>query len=366
MRIIKNFPVTTGKICFMSALTDILNFYKYDLSESDLFGLCEGKLLYFGGLKGRSQEELKNKNLLRELNMGGIKFEIMQMVNVLQNVLGLSVESYETLVESELKKIIKENIDRGIPLLALVLRYYLEYGMDYNRDKFSHTVTVYGYDFEQEQLHVTDTFVNTKPISNYKGTLAFSNFIKALDLSPAVFKMVAKERILAIKPEKKQAFQTIPIHTLNMSLVNMAKNNLEGKVIQEGIATGIYALDKFINEFGEWRKQYSMEFFQIILQALHSVITNYGGPYVTNELLSDYLKGIYLRNNRTIYRDMAEQSLELRRLWLVAGNMCFMASMGKTDGDICERLLQRFKTIYEKEESFYTGILEKQSGMGLI
>ena len=364
MTIIDQFPVSTGKICLMSALTDILNFYKYGLRESDLFGLCEGNLFYFGGLKGKSQEELLNVNLLRELNMGGMKYNIMQMVGVLQNVLGLSVEGYEVDEMDQLKELVKSHVDKGIPLLALVLRYYLEYSVGYLEDNFSHTVTVYGYDLEQEQVYVTDTFVATKPVSNYKGPLSMDNFLKSFNLQNAVFEMMTKERILAIHPVNKKSFETIPVSILNRSLVNMAVNNLEEKRLTGDIYTGTQALGRFIKEFGQWNELYSPEFFRRLLQTLHNIITNYGGPHVTCELLAEYIQAIYKRENRLIYREMSEELLELSRLWLIIGNMCFKASLGRAN-DVCGRITERLNLLLDKEEALYTKIVDRRNGLGV-
>ncbi|HEX2925130.1 MAG TPA: BtrH N-terminal domain-containing protein [Ruminiclostridium sp.] len=365
MTVIDSFPVGTGKICLMSALTDILNFYKYGLRESDLFGLCEGNLFYFGGLKGKSQEELENVNLLRELNMGGMKYDIMQMVGVLQNVLGLSVEGYRVDGMAELKELVKSHVNGGIPLLALVLRYYLEYSVGYMEDNFSHTVTVYGYDMEQEKVYVTDTFVATKPVSNYKGPLSMENFLKAFNLEKAVFEMVTNERLLAIHPKCQKSFESVPVSLLNRSLVNTALNNLEQKRLTGDIYTGTQALKRFIKEFVQWNEAYSPEFFRRLLQTLHSMITNYGGPYVTCELLAEYIQAIYVRENRNIYREMAEELLELSRLWLIVGNMCFKASLGKAE-DVCGRITERLKILLDKEEALYTRIVEGQNRLGVL
>lgn len=365
MKIIEDFPVTTGKICLISALADILNFYGYGIRESELFGLCEGNLFYFGGLKGRKQEELENAYLLRELNMGGMKYEIMQMVSVLQNTLGLEVEGFELDNIADVKELVKHYIDRGIPILALVLRYYLEYSVGYMQDNFSHTVTVYGYDLEKENVYITDTFVATKPPSNYKGQLSISNFVQAFDLDKAVFEMITKERLLAIHPIKKCTFKTIPIEVLNGSLVNMATNNLQSKELQNGIFTGIQGLRKLIDELGEWQKCYSSDFFQRLLQTVHNIITNYGGPCVTSELISEYINALYSRKNISIYRELSEEFKELHRLWLIIGNMCFKASLGSLDG-VCNRILERLEALLAKEEALYMKIVDRQNGLGAI
>lgn len=363
MAIIDHFSVSTGKICFMSALADILNYYQYGLHESELFGLCEGNLFYFGGLNGSTEEELAGANLLRVLKMGGTKYEIMQMFNVLQNVLGLAVEGFEVKDNTDVKGLVKSYIDRGIPLLALVLRYYLEYSAGYRQDKFSHTVTVYGYDFDQEQVYVTDTFVATKPVSNYKGPLSMSNFQRAFDLSGAVFEMVTKERLLAIYPVKICTFDSIPLSILNQSLVHMADNNLRGPMMKGGIYTGMQALRKFMVEFGEWQENYLPETFRRLLKTLHNMITNYGGPYVTCELLAEYLQTIYNRENHLIYREMAEKFLEISRLWLIVGNMCFKASLGRMD-DVCGRIMERLAILIVEQEALYMRIVDRRKGLG--
>lgn len=357
MYYIKDFQVNTGKICLISALTDILNYYQYDLEEGDLFGLCEGQLFYFGGLNERKEEELTDINLLRELKMGGMKYEIMQMFKVLQNVLNLKIQGYELQDKATLQPIIESYIDRNIPLIAFTLRYYLEYCENYyQKDKFSHTIAVYGYDFEQDQIYVTDTFVATKPVSNYKGVLSLNNFISALDLSEAVFEMANKECLVAIYPKDKNIPTEIPFNILNKSLVNIAKNNLSGNIIQGKIFTGINGMKKFNEEFKTWKGQYSVNLLKQLLKTVHNLITNYGGPYVTSGLLAEYVEKIYCVSQDAFYLELKDKFLDIQRRWLIIANMCFKTSLGNIN-DAYERISNYMEQLIDKQESIYLQIL---------
>lgn len=351
---ISDFPVSTGKICFMSALVDILRYYHVDVNEGDLFGLCEGNLFYYGGIEHLSVEELNYANLIREFSMGGMKYDVMQMLDVLKETIGLNVDAF---TESDnIRSIIKEHISKDIPILSLVLRYYLEYGPGYKVDNFSHTITVYGIDEEKDNLYVTDTFVATKPISNYKGTLLMEHFLQSLDLSKAVFEMATPNRLFAIYPNNPVTFSSIPLETLNRSLINMAKKNLDGKMIDQHIYTGINALNKFSDDFEKWLDMYEDSLLTKILEAIHLLITNYGGPYVTCGLLGEYLNRIFLRENNIIYKNLADELVQLQRLWLICANMCYRASMN-IKKDYIRKIIDKLHNIILQQKTLYEHIV---------
>ncbi|MBS5934196.1 MAG: BtrH N-terminal domain-containing protein [Clostridiales bacterium] len=353
-KIISDFPVGIGKICFMSALVDILHYYDVDLNEGDLFGLCEGNLFYYGGIEHLSTAEINHTNLIREFRMGGMKYDVMQILDVLKKSIGLNIDAFRE--SDNINNIINEYISKDIPILSLVLRYYLEYCPGYKVDNFSHTITIYGIDDDNDRLYVTDTYLATKPISNYKGKMLMDNFIKSLNLSNAVFNMTTPYRLFAIYPNSRVTFKSIPIKTLNRSLINMANKNLDDNIIDGNIYTGIKALNKFSVDFEKWLEIYEDSILKTILEAVHLLITNYGGPYVTCGLLGEYLNRIFLREDTIVYRNLADEFIELQRLWLIIGNMCYRSSMD-IKKDYIIKIIDKINNLILKQKRLYESIV---------
>ncbi len=361
MKYIKDFKVSTGKICLISAITDILNYYEYNLKEEDLFGLCEGQLFYFGGLDEKSEDELKDVHLLRELKMGGMKYDIMKMFELIQNILNVEIVGYEYQNSNHLQSIIKEYVDKNIPLIAFASRYYLEYFDNCSKDKFSHTIAVYGYDFEKDQVYVTDTYVATKPVSTYKGPLSLNNFIKALDLSEVVFEMPTKKSLIAVYPKDKNIMTDLPFQIRINSLVNIAKNNLSGSVIQHKIYTGIDGMRKFVQEFKTWKHQYSVNLLKQLLKTVHNLITNYGGPYVTNGLLAGFIEELYNVNRQPFYLELQGRFINIQKQWLIIANLCFKASLGDIF-DSYDRISNYIERLIDEQELLYFKLLALDKG----
>lgn len=353
MKIIEDFPVSIGKICLISQISDILCFYGVHLNESCLLGLCEGYQFYYGGIFDKpDQRDVRNL-----IKLGGMKYDIPMMLCRLKGSLGLAVEGYIHKEERDAEYFIRSYVDKNIPVLAFVMADELTYSMSYRKDSLSHAIGIYGYDFDSGRVWVTDTYVNTKPVSSYKGELGFSHVLRGFDLSRAMFEMQSEERMYAIYPKHPVEFQQIPIEDLNQTLVKAAKDNLCGVQYREGILGGIEAVKLLESDYGTWGESFTSDILMNLMKALHNQITNFGGPAVTSRMMSEYLETIYEREKKITYRNFSRQFYRLYCLWLLVGNLCYKNALKGiySDSHIAERLSE----IREVSEQLYYDILQE-------
>lgn len=353
MKRIENFPVNKGKICLMSQISDILSFYGYHLNESCLLGLCEGYQFYYGGLSDRpNQRDLRNL-----IKLGGMKYDIPMMLYRLKESLGLAVDGYIPEVKLDAEHFIRSYVDQNIPVLAFVMAYELAYSVSYRKDSLSHAIGIYGYDFDRGLVWVTDTYVNTKPVSSYQGELGVSHLVKGFDLSGALFDMQSEERMYALYPKHPRDFLQIPTEDLNQTLVKAAGDNLSGMQYRGGILGGIEAIASLERDYSMWGRSFDPDTLMNLMKALHNQITNFGGPAVTSRMMAEYLEAIYGREKKMAYRNFSRQFYQLYCLWQMVGNLCYKNAL---KGDYADsHVTGRLGEIRELSKQLYHGILQE-------
>jgi hypothetical protein len=350
------FPVDIGRICLVSAIKNILNYYGCNLNESELYGLCEGHLFYFGGLANQNECDLKGKNMLREIRMGSMKYNLEELLERLESVLNLDIEKYPFRSEEEVRQLIEYYIQKKMPVLSLVLRKYLSYTPKDKADNISHAITVIGYDWNKNVVEIADNYIPTIPVSKYVGSLDFAHYLASFDLSKAVFEMKSENRIIAVNPRKDFRYQLDPLHKKN-ALAHIAKQNLEGGVIDSDIIVGIDGIKRFKEEIFTWQNNYSPKLLKDIYMTLHNLITNFAGPYVSFDLLGNICMDLYQATNEKTFQRMANQAEKIKKNWLLIGNLCAKAANLLEDKSIYKRIVNYLDIIIEMEEVFYTELL---------
>lgn len=353
---LQDYSVSRGEICLISAISDILNYYKLEYDESCLMGLCEGNLFYFGGLAVEAGE-IVNSHILKLVRLGGMKYDINHILKVLGKYIGLKISGFSAGREEEVKRLIKYYIDKGTPILTLVMANYLEYSITYKKDRLSHAINIIGYDYEKEELEIADTYVNTNPVTKYQGKLSWKNFLNSLDLSDAIFEMKTKERLFAIELGEAKSFQEISPSVINESIISMAKNNLQkNDFFEPGIYCGIEGMKRFLCEIKVWMDEFNGQQLNKIMKCLHNLITNFGGPYIINNMMATYLQKIYQKSSVDIYKHLQTSFRDLQHQWYIFANICYKTVLtGKINKKI---ILSRLEHIIECEEILFVYILK--------
>lgn len=353
---IEDYSVSIGKICLISAIKNILNYYGNNLTESELFCLCEGHLFYFGGLNNYSEIKLERKNLLRELKMGSMKYDFEEILLTLKRVLNINVESHPFTDSKNVKQLIEYYIQKNIPVLSLVLRKYLSYTPQHLADYISHVITVVGYDWKREIVEIADNYIPTIPISRYIGPLDLKDYFLALDLEKSVFEVKSTSRLIAIIPAEHFKYQ-IDIEHKKDSLIRIAKRNMEGGVVEKDIETGIGGIRKLRDEISIWNQIYSKEMRKKIYITLHNLITNYAGPVISFEFLEKNCLDIFKRTCEIRYLHSSSLASDIKKKWMIVGNLCAKAAYLQSDKSLYNNIIFRIDEIAKVEETFYQQIM---------
>lgn len=140
-KIIENWKHTPGRHCASTALCDLMNFYGYDLSEPECFGIGEG--LGFWYIEGLSPSRIIH---LRSADIEEVFFKN----------LGAGFQWQESGSREEIRAALVSSIDNGTPVLLRTDIFYLDYYK--SKTHFpGHAIVLWGYNTDQGIAYVSDT-----------------------------------------------------------------------------------------------------------------------------------------------------------------------------------------------------------------
>lgn len=172
--IIRNIKVSTGKHCLFSSFQDIAICYGYDMTESDLFFICNGLYSEYCN-KDKSIDRKPSSNL--SLYSGEKYAELFS--EFIDAKLHLSTARSN---EEDLSKLYGVLV-KDRPLLVLIDPKSLYYHPRHNQMDAvddSHTIMLYGINTEEDCVYIGDPYIvnNDGSISNYSGVFPQDVFLK--------------------------------------------------------------------------------------------------------------------------------------------------------------------------------------------
>ncbi|MGB9734839.1 MAG: BtrH N-terminal domain-containing protein [bacterium] len=140
-KIINNWKHHPGKHCASSALRDLMQFYGYDLTEPECFGIGEGiGFWYIEGLNPSRMMHFRSADIeKRFFNNIGIEFEWDRANS-----------------KEEISKTLFESINKDIPVLLRTDIFYLDYYK--SKTHFpGHVIILWGYNTDNNIAYISDT-----------------------------------------------------------------------------------------------------------------------------------------------------------------------------------------------------------------
>lgn len=171
--IIDGFKPQGGQHCVTTALKQVFNFYKYDISEEMLFGLGAGL--------GFVYINLANAPMIS----GRIK--TVEFEEKIANRLNVKMKYKSSKKYSQVFDKTKQKIERNEPVLVFVDMPYLKY-MNLNEDNHfgGHAIVLFGYDDKKKVFFVSDRDNSDYPIRTPKGDIAEDfHLVKYSDMEKA-------------------------------------------------------------------------------------------------------------------------------------------------------------------------------------
>ncbi len=140
-KIIEHWTHKPGRHCASTALSDLMHFYGYELSEAACFGTGEGLAFwYMEGLKPSRMMHYRSADIEKKF---------------FENI-GVEFTWHETDREEDIKQTLITSIDTNTPVLLRTDIFYLDYYK--SKTHFpGHAVVLWGYNLEQNIAFISDT-----------------------------------------------------------------------------------------------------------------------------------------------------------------------------------------------------------------
>ncbi len=140
-KIIEHWTHKPGKHCASTALSDLMKFYGYELTEPDCFGTGEGiGFWYIEGLNPSKMMHFRSADIeKRFFDNIGVDFNWQELDS-----------------EEGIKSMLISNIDNNIPVLLRTDIFYLDYYK--SKTHFpGHAVILWGYNLDDDSAYISDT-----------------------------------------------------------------------------------------------------------------------------------------------------------------------------------------------------------------
>lgn len=355
---LRDFPVSTGRICLMSCISDIFNFYRLSVNESVVFTVSEASLFYYRHYDIHHEFAKNEPVKLFSLKMGGMRYDIPLMIDNILDYFDMDISKQSGYEMVEVKEFIKKHIDLKLPVLSLLSRRHLEYMDKSFRDNITHSTNLTGYDWDNNVLYVNDTFIPTVPVKYYCGYLSFDNYYDSLTCSKDIFNKDFTFRNLVFVPQNSRPFTDYPITYKLEPLKRVANNFLSAESLDKDIKTGLKAYNEFLEDYKSWMKESATPEMLNLMKIIHHRLTNFGGPMITNQLLAEYIECLINTDNNLKYQLLKNKFIDLSKKWFIIANIFCKASLGKME-EVKLNLYNRLVDIVSEEESIYTEIMQQ-------
>lgn len=352
---ISQFKTNRSRICMMGCIVDILNYYGFSVDESIIFVLSSGNYFYYKSsvLLNGSENKTESPHVI----MSSMQYDLPKIFSNISKVLNLETEISCSVKGDEIKDFIRNNIDKKHPVISILSKEYLCYMEKRNRDKVPHVANIIGYDFVKNNIYISDTYIPSIPVKIYSGLLSWDNYQKALLSSKDMFNKDFTYRSIVYLPSETNSFVKLSLQNKIKPLKEMAFNYFQEKYVDEDIMCGQFALEHFINDIEGWLSMDKTQSVLNIFRTLSIHINNYGGQFITNQLMAEYMGYLYNTYQIKKYQKLKNKFDNLSNEWFVVANLLLKASFGKID-DVKKGICDRLKIIYEAENNIYQSFLQ--------
>ncbi len=330
-KIVNNWIHIPGLHCGSVALRNVVTYYGIKLSEPMCFGLGSGLGFFY------SINEKMNPSKSIHLRGPGMEPNFFSLID----------KQTEWKFEDDKERsfrILKNFIDRDIPVLIQTDIFYLDY---YNSSTHfpGHVVSVWGYDDEAREFFLSDT--------------GFS------DLQPISYESLSKARSSQAQPYPLknnwfEAFLEPPIPPLSelipRAILNNAKSMLEGRETSRGISS-LNTIRIWAEELKDW---YVTPDWQWSARFAYQVIERRGtGGGGFRWIYRDFLLEAQDLTPSIRKLRLPEKMDRLGRRWSDISKLLKQISESKKDSQLFKQASNDAKEIAELEEEFYTEVIDE-------
>lgn len=330
-KIINGWKHISGVHCGSVAIRDICNFYGYNFSEELCFGLGAGLGFYYTVDDSMSPS--------RSIHMRGPVME----TNFFNNF-GIALDDWKYENDNDKAfKILKDYVDRDIPVLIQTDIYYLDY---YNSSTHfpGHIVVVCGYSDENQLFYLSDT--------------AFEG------LQTVSYKKMAESRTSKYKPNplSNNWFQ-VDLNNREINLEESVKNSikLNARMMVDGFTTtrgksGVDIIKKWAEDLPEWR---SLDDLKWAARFSYQVISKRGVDGAGFRwMYRDFLKEVSGLCDKIISLSLVDKMELIGKKWCEVSALLKEVSEDKAPERKLAESSHIVNEIYTLENEYYITVLE--------
>ena len=326
MNILENFNVKKGSHCASTSLSEIMQYNNINLSEAMVFGISSGlDFVYMNQSYMDFSRLVFTRTPMLEVDFfNNIGVEFLWENN--------TPPSYEDIINS---------IDSGCPLLFLTDPSVLDFFEVTIPSAAGHTLTVIGYDKNNNSVLISDSISSDVYFCDYK------NLCNSINVGKPPFYI--KNVWASVKAIE---------NNINLEEVIMRglKNNAENMLNQEHTNRGIVAIDKLCKEVPYW---YDLPNYRDLCSHVYHSIENIGtGGSGFRNLYKQFLGEISNHTNKIDASFFVDEMTDIALLYKKLSKTFYLESSHKEKSHIheIENILRR---ISESECTFWNSVLKE-------
>lgn len=321
--LIENIEVTPGKSCFYASLKDLCIYNNIQISESELFFLCDSMYFEYDGIQ-------KNQYTLHKEHTNDLFDPLRQYLNC--KITDIDNKSAANKI-SWISKFLESDIPVMLYVDLKILNYHPKH-YQLNNIGDTHCVLIYGINTEKNEAYICDSCIadDSGKVITYKGRFPLSQLIKN-SIKYVVFEFQ--------KPFKINGDIITECIIKNISNFLYKTNNSTSY-------QGNYALYKCIETAKKYTDENKEDYLEIILKISYFISVHYLIKF-------DYLIELYEKNNcyhTGKYSEFIQELKSIKVNWIYFSNRLFTLAHAQKINKINEVLDFGIEIVREQEKVF--------------
>lgn len=302
--IIREYRVNQGEICFLGSMSDILNYYRFNISEFFILGMGPGLQFRIKNCHTDEICSLEYRIETVDLNKDFKEFE------ELFSNLGFSINKNTFDKFEDIENNLVLNLIDKRPVMVDVDVFNLKYHVDYEKTHHAHIVVIYGIDKENGKFFIADSYITTLKKSNYMGALELVELPQILDLT----QVKSTKRYICWNMLRSSANHPFMSTDVAKKIRNSGKK-IKNSSNRNGWISGLDAIRQFNTKINELSRLELTSEIKSFLELIYKMLTGFGGPTATRKLFGQFLYWGITNAGIKIPETIADRYIELAKKW---------------------------------------------------
>lgn len=265
-----------SELCFVAPYSCILQSLDIDVDDNFLYFNCGGLDFRYGYI----HDNKKTNQYVCDLDSISIEGsnDIKQAIN---EQFGICFK--EVLCENKVlaENLIMTQLSNKKKVICFADAFFLTYHPQYRKNHGQTILMISDYDYESNNIIVSDRHVTTIPISSYYGPIKMSNFDQALICGENIYDGKKTGIIIYDNFYDKRNISL----NIDKQLLNMASRMLSSK----DALTGINGIRFFSKDVLKWKFQWDNRQLKSVFNSAYQHIMGRGGPYVSRKAYAEFI-----------------------------------------------------------------------------